>query len=130
MYKETTHGVTVTAIPVYIDERSDPEQGHHFWAYRINIKNDSNQTVKLISRYWHISDANGHCEEVRGDGVVGEQPELDPGDEYTYTSGCPLRSSSGMMMGSYQMQNRKGEFLEVRIPAFPLDLPDHDPVVN
>ena len=130
MYKATTHGITVTAMPVYIDERSEPEKDQHFWAYRICIRNDSNQSVKLISRYWHISDSKGRWEEVRGEGVVGEQPELAQGEEYTYTSGCPLQSSSGMMVGSYQMKCANGKMLEIDIPAFPLDLPDHNPVVN
>ncbi len=130
MYKATTHGITVTAIPVYIDERSQPANDQHFWAYRINIKNYSDKSVTLISRYWHITDATGHWEEVRGEGVVGEQPEIPPGHEYTYTSGCPLQASSGMMMGNYQMKCENGEMLEIEIPAFPLDLPDHDPVVN
>lgn len=117
-------------MPVYIDERSEPESGKHFWAYRIVITNDGNQTVQLLSRYWQIVDSSGHCEEVRGAGVVGEQPILNPGDSYEYTSGCPLNAPSGFMRGNYTMIDNHGQEFEVEIPAFPLDLPDEKPVLN
>ena len=86
--------------------------------------------VQLRSRHWRITDANGHTEEVRGAGVVGKQPVLKPGDTFSYTSGCPLSTSSGIMVGSYQMQNIEGELFSIAIPAFSLDVPDQQKVVN
>jgi len=130
MFKATTHGVTVTVMPVYIDERSDPESSRYFWAYRVMIENNSGQTLQLLTRYWHITDSDGRVEEVRGDGVVGEQPILGDGENFSYTSGCPLTTPSGIMVGSYNMQNDGGELLEIAIPAFPLDLPDLSPSIN
>ena len=130
MFKATTHGVTVTVMPVYIDERSNPKDSQYFWAYRVVIENNSPQTLKLLTRYWKITDSNGHVEEVRGDGVIGEQPTLKEGENFSYTSGCPLATSSGIMVGSYTMQNDSGKMLEIAIPAFPLDLPDLRPVIN
>lgn len=130
MFKATTKGVTVTVMPVYIDERSNPESSQYFWAYRVVIENQSGQTLQLLTRYWKITDSNGRVEEVQGDGVVGEQPVLKTGENFSYTSGCPLSTPSGIMVGSYFMQNDDGEMLEVAIPAFPLDLPDLSPVIN
>jgi ApaG protein len=130
MFKATTYGVTVTVMPVYIDERSNPQNSEYFWAYRVSIRNNSGNTLQLISRYWYITDSNGHIEEVRGEGVVGEQPYLEDGQEYTYSSGCPLTAPSGIMVGHYTMQNDQGAQIEVSIPAFPLDLPDLDPSIN
>jgi len=117
-------------LPVYIDERSAPEEGRYFWAYRITIENDGEPTVQLISRYWHVVDGNGRVEEVRGAGVVGEQPVLRTGERFEYTSGCPLGTQSGFMRGSYQMVDDRGERFEVEIPAFPLDLPDAANTIN
>lgn len=130
MFKATTEGITVTVMPVYIDERSDPVNSQYFWAYRVTLENNSPETVTLLSRYWKIVDGEGHVEEVRGDGVVGEQPTIPPDHSYAYTSGCPLTSPSGIMQGTYTMQNNKGDTFEVEIPAFPLDLPDINPVIN
>jgi ApaG protein len=84
----------------------------------------------LLTRYWRITDGHGHVEEVRGPGVVGEQPELDPGDSYQYTSGCPLSTPSGIMIGRYTMRNKQGELFDVAIPAFSLDLPGGSRTVN
>lgn len=130
MFKAKTHGVSVTVMPVYIDERSNPESSQYFWAYRVVIENDSDQTLQLLNRYWKITDSNGHVEEVRGDGVIGEQPVLKSGENFSYTSGCPLSTPSGIMIGHYNMQNEEGEMLEIAVPAFPLDLPDIHPVIN
>ncbi len=130
MFKETTSGVSVTVMPVYIPERSDPDQAMYFWAYRVIIENNSGQYLKLISRFWRITDSNGHVEEVEGEGVVGLQPEFDDGSEFTYTSGCPLTTPSGIMEGYYMMQSTDGQTNKIAIPAFPLDLPDLDPVIN
>jgi ApaG protein len=96
----------------------------------VTIANQSDEAVKLLSRYWHITDGAGRVEEVRGDGVVGEQPELDPGDSYQYMSGCPLSTPSGFMVGSYTMRNSRGELFDIDIPAFSLDLPGNQRVVN
>lgn len=130
MFKATTQGITVTVMPVYIDERSDPAQSQYFWAYRVTLENGSDAAVKLISRHWKIMDGEGHQEEVHGEGVVGEQPVIAPGESFAYTSGCPLNSPSGIMKGSYTMQSSKGDLFDIEIPAFPLDLPGLDPVIN
>lgn len=130
MYHETTHEITVSVLPVFIDERSDPQAGTYFWAYRVFIRNEGREPVTLLSRYWHITDANGRVEEVAGEGVVGEQPRIVPGEEHEYTSGCSLGTSSGFMKGHYIMQTDAGRQLRIIIPAFSLDLPDVNPVLN
>ena len=130
MFKATTHGITVNVLPVYIDERSDPESSHYFWAYRISIENQSGKTVQLLSRYWHITDGAGNVEEVRGDGVVGEQPILIDGETYNYTSGCPLKTPTGIMVGTYLMTDNDGNRFDIDIPAFAPDLPDIQPSIN
>lgn len=117
-------------MPVYIDERSDPERGQHFWAYRVIVENQTENTVQLLSRYWKIIDGEGKVEEVVGDGVVGKQPVIKSGDNFAYTSGCPLNSTSGIMKGHYILQLEEGTTMEVEIPAFPLDLPGNEPVLN
>ena len=127
MYNSITSDISVSVLPVYIDERSKPEENHYFWAYRVVVENSSSDTFQLISRYWHITDGNGAVEEVKGAGVVGEQPILNPGDTYEYTSGCPLKTPSGIMVGHYIMKRQDGVSLKVAIPAFSLDLPDFNP---
>ena len=123
MFSETTRAITITVEPTYLDEQSSPEDGHYVWAYHIRIENEGADTVQLLNRYWRITDANGRVEEVRGPGVVGEQPVLAPGEAYEYTSGCPLPTPSGFMVGSYEMETGGGERFEVAIPMFSLDLP-------
>jgi len=130
MYNQVTHDVEVSVMPVYIDERSNPEDNSYFWAYRVVIRNHGQETLQLISRFWLITDANGKQERVTGAGVVGEQPVLKPGEEFEYTSGCPLTTSSGIMAGHYLMKRKDGSTLTVKIPAFSLDLPDIDPIYN
>lgn len=130
MYRKSTHDILVSVLPVYIDDKSDPENNEYFWAYRVQIENQGNATVQLINRYWHITDANGETEEVYGAGVVGEQPTLSPGANYEYTSGCPLRTASGFMVGYYEFAVEGGSLIKVDIPAFSLDLPDASPVYN
>lgn len=130
MYHAITAGIRVTVLPVYIDERSAPDEGRWFWAYRVSIANEGRRTVQLLTRYWRIVDAHGRTEEVRGDGVVGEQPVIRPGDSYEYTSGCPLAAPSGFMAGTYTMVDESGDRFDVEIPGFPLDLPDAKPVFN
>ncbi len=127
MYQATTKGITVRVRPIYLEERSSPKDGRWLFAYTIEIDNSSPETVQLRSRHWLITDATGRVEEVQGSGVVGEQPVLDPGDSYTYTSGCPLPTPSGIMRGSYQMERPDGSLFEVAIPAFSLDAPSAAP---
>jgi len=130
MYSAVTHDIEVSVEPFYLAERSDPSEDRYVWAYRITIDNQSSERVKLLSRYWHITDGVGHVEEVTGPGVVGEQPELDPGDSYQYTSGCPLSTPSGIMVGRYTMRNAEGQTFDIDIPAFSLDLPDMKRTMN
>ncbi len=122
-YVETTREITVTVDPIFLDHESDPESKLYFWAYHVVIKNNGKQTVQLISRYWRITNALGTLQEVRGDGVVGEQPVLEPGQSFEYTSGTPLSTSSGIMGGNYQMISKDGENFEINIPTFSLDSP-------
>lgn len=123
MYRAVTRNIAVNVEPFYLEDQSEPRESRYVWAYRITIDNQSDQWVKLLARYWHITDGAGRVEEVSGEGVVGDQPELDPGDSYQYTSGCPLSTPSGIMVGRYTMRNGKGELFEIDIPAFSLDLP-------
>ncbi|MCW5771332.1 MAG: Co2+/Mg2+ efflux protein ApaG [Rhodospirillaceae bacterium] len=124
MFSETTHGITVTVRPVYIEEQSSPAEDKYVWAYKVRIENGGTETVQLINRYWKITDERGRQEEVRGPGVVGEQPVLKPGETFEYTSGCPLRTPSGFMAGSYEMERPDGSRFDVRIPLFSLDSPN------
>jgi ApaG protein len=126
-YSETTHSITVTVKPVYLEDQSQPSENHYVWAYRVKIQNDGMETLQLVNRYWQITDALGRVQEVRGAGVVGEQPVLSPGESYEYTSGTPLNTPSGIMRGSYEMETATGQRFEVAIPAFSLDSP-HQPV--
>ncbi len=130
MYQETTRAIQVTVEPSFMESESAPDRGRYFWAYRIEIANLGDEIVRLRSRHWQITDQDGRTEEVRGAGVVGEQPVLKPGETFTYTSGCPLSTPSGIMVGSYQMQNERGELFSIAIPAFSLDLPDHRRTIN
>lgn len=130
MYRATTHNIEITVEPFYLEEQSEPEENRYFWGYRITIANLSTTTVCLRSRYWKITDGSGKVDEVHGPGVVGEQPVIEPGSSYQYSSGCPLKTNSGMMVGSYQMQGADGSAFEVHIPAFSLDLPDSYRTLN
>ncbi|MBB5517482.1 Co2+/Mg2+ efflux protein ApaG [Amphiplicatus metriothermophilus] len=123
MYERVTRGIRVSVDPCYLESQSDPEEGLYVWAYTIRIANDSDEIVRLRTRRWLITDALGLTEEVAGEGVVGEQPVLRPGEAFEYTSGAPLRTPSGMMVGRYGMETAAGERFEVDIPAFSLDSP-------
>jgi len=123
MYQKTTRSIQVTVIPIYLDDQSDPTENRYVWAYRVSLENKGSETVQLLTRYWNITDANGKVLEVRGDGVVGEQPILRPTEIFEYTSGTPLSTPSGIMVGSYRMQTSEGESFDVEIPAFSLDCP-------
>tara|TARA_B100001123_G_C15232059_1_gene995555 strand:+ start:985 stop:1332 length:348 start_codon:yes stop_codon:yes gene_type:complete len=108
---------------VFLEEQSSPEKSHYIWAYEVRIENLGQTSVQLLNRHWSITDALGQTQTVRGPGVVGEQPVLNPGESFEYTSGTPLRTPSGLMVGSYQMEDVKGEVFDVKIPAFSLDSP-------
>jgi ApaG protein len=124
MYTATTRNIKVNVFPSYLPEQSDVAAGAHSWAYFIRLENMGEETVQLINRYWKIVDAHGHVQEVRGAGVVGEQPVIKPGESYSYTSGVPLSSPSGLMQGHYGMVTSEGEMFMVEIPAFSLDSPE------
>ena len=123
-YEAITRGVLVRVTPTYLPSQSQPDEGQYIWAYTVEIENHGAGTVQLISRHWIITDARNRVEEVRGPGVVGEQPTLDPGEPFQYTSGCPLPTPSGAMRGAYQMLGPAGEMFDVEIPEFSLHLPE------
>ncbi|HVA35751.1 MAG TPA: Co2+/Mg2+ efflux protein ApaG [Stellaceae bacterium] len=127
MYSTTTRSIRVTVEPHYLEDQSSPADGHFVWAYRVRIENQGGETVQLRRRRWQITDGMGRIQEVRGPGVVGEQPVLAPGQAFEYTSGTPLSTPSGIMVGTYQMETGSGEHFDVDIPAFSLDSP-HQPV--
>lgn len=129
-YSATTRDVRVMVSPRFLPEQSDPQRGRFFWAYSVRIENVGNATVQLISRHWVITDGLNHVEEVRGPGVVGEQPVLKPGESFEYTSGCPLPTASGGMEGSYQMLTTDGETFDAAVPAFSLHLPTATRTLN
>jgi ApaG protein len=118
-----TRGVRIRVESRYDTKRSDPGNGQWFFLYTIRIANEGDETVQLLSRHWIITDADGEVEEVRGPGVIGRQPALQPGEEFEYTSGCPLGTQFGTMQGTYQMVTRAGEEFEVEIAPFVLCLP-------
>lgn len=124
MYTKTTRHIKITVVPMYLMEQSDPLESHYVWAYTIQMENLGEETVQLINRYWHITDAIGGVQEVRGAGVIGEQPVMEPGDTFQYTSGTALTTTSGIMAGHYEMTTNDGESFVVDIPAFSLDSPD------
>ena len=125
MNSATTGGITVLVETAYIEKDSDPDNQYFVWAYSIKIENNSADTVQLISRHWMITDALGRQQEVRGAGVVGEQPVLAPGASFSYSSGTPLQTPSGFMRGTYAMRADNGREFDIEIPAFSLDCP-HD----
>ena len=126
MYRQTTRAIEITVTPVFLEEQSAPADGHYVWAYHVKIENQGRETVQLRTRHWRITDSLGRVQEVRGAGVVGEQPRLAPGQHFEYTSGTPLATPSGIMAGSYGMESETGEAFDVEIPVFSLDSP-HQP---
>ena len=121
MYRTVTRNIEVTVTPRFLSERSSPANGYYFWAYTIDIANLRTETVQLKTRHWKITDALGRLQEVKGPGVVGEEPTLKPGGSYEYTSGVPLPTPSGFMVGTYGMITTDGEHFDIDIPAFSLD---------
>jgi ApaG protein len=118
-----THGIRVEVQSVFVPERSDPDDGQWFFAYRVRITNEGEETAQLVSRHWVIIDGRGRVEEVRGPGVVGEQPVLRPGETFEYTSACPLRTPDGTMHGTYQMVTKDGARFDAEIAPFSLGEP-------
>lgn len=123
MYTKTTKKISITVNPYFLEDQSEPEDQHYVWAYQVTINNLSKQQVQLKNRYWKIIDSNGIKQEVKGEGVVGEQPILNPGEKFEYTSGTPLNTPSGFMEGHYEMETKSGSIFEASIPQFSLDSP-------
>lgn len=123
MYELMTREIIVRVEPEFMAEESAPEDDYYVWSYTVEIENCGTETIQLRTRQWQITDASGRTQEVHGDGVVGEQPVLGPGDGYEYSSGAPLSTPSGLMAGTYTVQTDTGELFEVRVPAFSLDSP-------
>jgi ApaG protein len=121
MYRAVTRKIEVTVTPSFVSERSSPGNSYYFWAYTIDIANRGAETVQLKTRHWRITDAFGRLQEVKGSGVVGEEPTLKPGESFEYTSGVPLPTPSGFMTGSYGMVSTTGEQFDIEIPVFSLD---------
>lgn len=124
MFTAVTHGIRVTATPHFEAEQSDPDGGLFVFSYTIDIANESRQTVQLLTRYWIIIDGDGRKEEVDGPGVVGQQPVINAGGRYSYTSFCPLPTEVGSMRGTYRMRSENGEEFDIAIPTFTLAVPN------
>lgn len=122
-YAARTDGFVVRVRPVFLEDQSDASESRFLWGYEIRIENHGAVTAQLLTRHWIITDGNGRVEEVKGDGVVGEQPTLDPGHAFTYGSGCPLATPSGFMAGSFQMVDQSGRRFDIHVPPFSLDSP-------
>ena len=123
MYTKTTKKISITVNPYFLEDQSEPDDQHYVWAYQVTINNLSKDVVQLKNRYWKIIDSNGSKQEVSGEGVVGEQPVLNPGEKFEYTSGTPLNTPSGFMEGHYLMEKKNGSIFEASIPQFSLDSP-------
>ena len=123
MYEHESGGVRISVAPDYLEDESDPDEGRYVWAYTIEIENTGQEPVQLVSRKWVITDSVGRTEHVQGLGVIGEQPVIEPGERFRYTSGAPLRTPSGFMTGSYEMKREGGASFAAEIPGFSLDRP-------
>ena len=130
MYRAITRKIEVTVTPRFLAERSSLDKGYFFWAYTIDIANLGSETVQLKTRHWRITDAHGRLQEVKGPGVVGEEPVLEPGRSFEYTSGVPLPTPSGFMTGTYGMVTDKGDHFDIEIPAFSLDCSYAERTIN
>ena len=130
MYEEITEKIKITVKPEFLEEHSDPEEKRFIWAYHIKIENVGSETVQLLSRSWKITDSLGRVQEVQGAGVVGEKPIITPGNSFEYTSGTPLKTPSGFMMGFYKMEKKNGYSFNASIPTFSLDSPHETGVIN
>jgi ApaG protein len=130
MYRAVTRNIEVVVTPRFVADRSSPENNYFFWAYTISIVNNGSETVQLKTRHWRITDAHGRRQEVRGAGVVGEEPVLKAGESFEYTSGVPLQTPSGFMVGSYGMVSTAGEHFDIEVPAFSLDSVENKRTIN
>jgi ApaG protein len=130
MYSETTRSIKVTVRPFYLDQHSSPDESRYVWAYHVRIENEGGETVQLRNRHWRITDALGRLHEVRGPGVVGEEPVLQPGQSFEYTSSCPLTTPWGSMVGDYEMETRGGEKFLIHVPNFSLESPQEKRRLN
>lgn len=126
-YFETTEGVTVRVSVSFLPEQSDIDGLRWFWAYHIRIENERDSAVQLLTRHWRISDARGGLHRVDGDGVIGEQPVVQPGKSHDYVSGCPLNTPNGAMEGHFMFAGAEPDLFKVRIPHFPLTAPTVEP---
>lgn len=129
-YSTVTHSIEVSATPEFLGNEVNNDKEYYIWSYHIHIKNLSGKKVQLLNRHWVIIDGNGQVQEVKGPGVVGDQPTIAPNEFYEYSSGTFLITPTGMMMGQYEMATEDGDLIEVSIPAFSLDSPDANPLVN
>lgn len=131
MYEQETSGLMVRVLPQFLPEESAPDEGRFVWSYTIEIENRSGESVQLLSRFWRITDENGLTQEVEGEGVVGQQPVIEPGKSFRYTSAAPLAAPSGMMMGAYSMRRvQNGEAFDIAVPIFALDSPHQNRLAN
>ena len=130
MYRAVTRQIEVTVEPNFQPGRSAIDRGQYLWSYTIVITNSGHETVQLRTRHWIITDAAGRKQVVRGEGVIGKQPVLAPGQRFQYTSEVPLTTASGFMTGRYQMVSESGEHFEIDVPTFSLDSPDSKRVLN
>jgi ApaG protein len=131
MYEQETSGLMVRVEPQFLPDESAPDEGRYVWAYTIEIENRGADSVQLISRFWRITDENGLTQEVEGPGVIGQQPVIQPGESFRYTSAAPLAAPSGMMMGAYSMRRvENGEAFDIAVPLFALDSPHHHRLAN
>lgn len=129
-YEQRTGDVIVRVEPDYLDDQSSPADSRFIWAYTVEIENQTNEDLKVVERFWQIADSRGQVQQVRGAGVVGEQPVVRPGETFRYTSGAPLSAPSGMMLGNYSLQTPEGVRFDVDIPPFLLDSPHEGLVLN
>lgn len=129
-FETVTDNFRVAVQSYFLDEQSEPSENQFVWAYRIKIMNEGEKTTQLLARHWVITSGNGHIQEVKGEGVIGEQPVISPGQHFVYTSGTPLSTPTGFMRGTYEMQDEDGEHFHIEIPAFSLDSPYHSTKMN
>ena len=130
MFTAVSHEIVVSVEPSYLPGESEPDDHRYVWSYRVVIANHGRRAVQLVTRFWEITDANGLRRTVTGPGVVGQQPIIEPGEAFEYSSGCPLTTPSGIMAGSYRMVDDRGTALDVTIPAFSLDVPQAARTLN
>ena len=129
-YTEVTKNIRVSVKTNFLSDQSDTENNLWVWSYHILIENNGNDKVQLIDRYWKITDATGIIKEVKGSGVIGEQPTIKPGEFFEYSSGTPLNKSSGFMSGNYRMINENNESFFIDVPVFSLDIPSVQKILN